>query len=194
MQSKLSRKRKTRGLTIIETLVSATISILVLYSSVLLMFAGTTSWYKGEGKMLAETQSQRGVRIISQKLREAMAVTVDANGMGVNFRYPQKDGDGNYITPAVWDNVTRRLEYSDGRILLTEGGSSRVLCGNVILTDPKSTSGTAPYVPFAKGAGAITRQLTVMLATQTNTSRGAYTKSRSRETIYLRNIPELSRG
>lgn len=177
-----------------ETLVSATISILVLYSTILILFAGTSTWFKGEGKMVAESASQRGVRIVSMKLREAMSVTVDANGMGLDFRYPAKNGDGSYVTPAVWDNVARRMHYASGNIYLTEGGNTRILCRNVILTDPRSTSGTAPYVPFAKGAGAITRQLTVMVATQTSTVGGNYTKSRSRETIYLRNIPELSRG
>lgn len=191
---RIARRRKTAGATLVELLVGSSISMLVLYGAVMLMVAGSASWYKGEGKILAETQSQRAVRLISSELREAMSITVDANGLGLNYRLPQKDGNGNYIVPAQWDNVTRRIELSGTNIRILENGNPRVICRNVILTDPKSTSGEAPYVIFAPGAGTITRQLTVMVVTQTGTYRGGTTTSRSRETLFLRNIPELLRG
>lgn len=193
-KSPTPRRKKTAGVTLVELLVGSTISMLVLYGAVMLMVAGSASWYRGEGKILAETQSQRAVRIISIELREAMSITVDANGLGLNYRLPQKDGLGNYIVPAIWDNVTRRIELSGTNIRIVENGSPRIICRNVILTDPKSTSGTAPYVIFAPGAGTITRQLTVMVVTQTGTLKGGTTTSRSRETLFLRNIPELLRG
>lgn len=193
-QSRHGRRRKTAGVTLVELLVGSSISMLVLYGAVMLMVAGSASWYKGEGKIQAETQSQRAVRVISAELREAMSITVDANGLGLNYRLPQKDGNGNYVVPALWDNVTRRIELSGSNIRIVENGSPRTICRNVILTDPKSTTGEAPYVIFAAGAGAITRQLTVMVVTRTGTYKGGTTTSRSRETLFLRNIPELLRG
>ncbi len=183
------------GFTIIETLVSTTVSFLALTGAVSLLVAGTSTWYKGEGKMLAETQSQRSVRMISGELREAMSVTVDGNGLGVSYRLPVINGStGNYTTPAIWDNVVRRIEYVSGTIRVVTDGESRILSRNVILTDPQSSGGAAAYVIFAPGSGFIIRKLSVMVATQTATTKGSYTKSRSRETVYLRNIPELSRG
>ena len=187
--------RKNRGVSLLEVMVSSTVSLLAITGAVALMIQGSTVWYKGEGKMLAETQSQRAVRMISGELREAMSVTVDGNGLGVSYRLPVIDSNtGNYTTPAIWDNVTRRIEYLEGNLRVVTGGSARVISHNVILTDPQSTGGASSYVIFAPGTGLIIRKLSVMVATQTSTTRGSYTKSRSRETIYLRNIPELSRG
>lgn len=189
----VSRRRGDRGVTLMETLTAATLTVIVLFTGIMVMVSAMNSWAQGQGRINAELQSQRAVRELSYQLRQAMAVTVDANGLGVNFRLPQKDGDGNYVVPAVWDGVTRRFEIANGKLTLTEAGASRALCNNVILTDPKSVGGNTPYIPFVPGTGSIVRQLTVMVATRWNGKRDKLVTSRARETIYLRNIPQLSK-
>lgn len=186
-------RRGIRGATLIETLTAATLTVLVLFTGIMVMVSGMNSWAQGQARINAEMQSQRAVRAIANQLRQAMSVTVDANGKGLTFRLPQKDGSGSYIVPAVWDGVTRRIEVSNGKVNLIENGATTTLCNNVILTDPKSLGGTAPYTPFTAGAGSIVRQITVMVATRWNGKRDQLVSSRIRETIYLRNIPQLSK-
>lgn len=186
-------RRSKRGFTLIETLTAATLTVMALFTSIMVMVSGMNSWAQGQGRINAELQSQRAVRAISSQLRQAMSVVVDADGKGLTYRLPQKDGNGNFIVPAIWDGVTRRVEFSSNKVNLIEGGATTVLCNNVILTDPKSSGGTAPYTPFTAGAGSIVRQITVMVATKWNGKRDQLVSSRVRETIYLRNIPQLSK-
>jgi len=181
-----------KGATLMETLTAATLTTMVLFTGVMVLISGMNSWAQGQGRINAEMQSQRSIREVSNQLRQAMSVIVDADGMGVTYRLPQVDGNGSFIVPAAWDGVFRRFDISNGNLRLTEGGAIRTICKNVILTDPKSPGGASAYVPFTKGIGAITRQVTVMIATRWNGKRDQYVTSRARETIYLRNVPQLS--
>ena len=141
---------------------------------------------------MAETDSQKAVRIVSQKLREAWGVALDANGLGLTYILPKKDGTGNYITPPTSDGVTRRIELDGTTLNIITNGVSRPVCTGVILTDPLSTNGTTPYQIFSSPAGAVTRQITIQVVTQRNTFKSAKVTSRTRETIFLRNVPELT--
>lgn len=199
-----SRKRNRRGgVTTIEVLTASALSVVATFTAVAVMISGMSSWAKGQGRIMAEGDAQNAVRTISNELREAMAVTV-LSGTAVEYRLPQKDNDGNFVVPATWDGVTRRIEWAStdggtGLIRITGGnGVSNVVCRQVILRDPQSsgftpTSGGSTYSVFTPGAGAITRQLTIMLATRANGSKNNYVVSRSRETVFLRNIPTLVR-
>jgi Tfp pilus assembly protein PilW len=200
MKSRKSNRR--RGATLIEALTASGLSILALFTAVSVMISGMGSWAKGQGRIDAEGDAQAAIRAISNELREAMAVTV-VSGTVIEYRLPRKDEAGNFIVPAEWDGVARRIEWiatgsGIGNIRVTGGTTNRTLCRNVILRDPQSsgftpTSGGSSYAIFTAGAGAITRQLTIMIATRANGSRNQYVVSRSRETVFLRNIPSLTR-
>lgn len=187
------RMNRRRGLTLLEVMTAATIGTVVLMSSLMIFVAGMASWYKGEAKIQAESSSMIAVRHISSILRESMAVSVDGNGQGLTYRLPVKNGDGTFVTPAVWDGVTRRISLTDGVLTHQEGTETDVLVKNVITTDPNSNGGTGPYVIFTPGAGSNTRQVTIMIVTEHNGYKTNKVKSRARETIYLRNIPEITR-
>lgn len=157
----------------------------------MLLYFGANGWVTGEGKIDAEGDTTGAVRTISAHLREAMAVSVDSNGNGVSYRIPVKDVSGNYVVPAVWDGITRRIELRGTTLYLTEGGSERTLCRGVSAYDPLSSGGAGTYRLFTAGGGAIIRQVTVQLVKSAEGARGYTQKGRRRETIYLRNIPEL---
>ncbi|HMS55707.1 MAG TPA: hypothetical protein PKA27_09935, partial [Fimbriimonadaceae bacterium] len=110
---------------------------------------------------------------------------------GVSYRLPVKDVSGNYVVPAVWDGVTRRIELRGNSLYLTEGGSERVLCRGISAYDPLTTGGAGTYRLFTAGNGTIIRQVTVQLVKNSDGARSYVQKGRRRETIYLRNIPEL---
>jgi hypothetical protein len=121
-----------------------------------------------------------------------MGVSVDSNGLGITYYLPQKDGNGNIIVPEVTDGVTRRIELDGTTINMIASGNSRSICYNVVLTDPNSPGGTAPYQIFVPGGGTTTRSLTVMVVTQRQGYGAETVTSRNRETMYLRNVPQLN--
>lgn len=186
----MKRRSKNRGLTTVELLMASTISAGVLFTSVMLFLFGMAQWSRGEAHIAADSGSQVAVRAIAAELREAMAVTVDSDGLGLSYRLPKKNGSGDWITPVEWDGVSRRIFYENGEVRIT-GDKNRVLCEHVVLNDPQ-WDGNHAYKVFSAGAGSITRQLTIMVVTKTNEYKNEWSTSRSRETIYLRNVPELT--
>jgi hypothetical protein len=198
-----SRKRNRRqGATMVELLTASALSVLATFTAVAVMISGLGSWAKGQGRINAEADAQRAVREVSNELREAMAVTV-SSGTAIDYRLPAKDESGNFVVPATWDGITRRVEWVStgtgiGSVRITAGSSAHVVCRNVILRDPQSsgftpTTGGSSYSIFTAGPGTITRQLTIMVATRANGSKDQYVVSRSRETVFLRNIPTLTK-
>ncbi len=192
MKTKRTFRSRRRGATLVEIVVASGMTTLVLFGAILAFLSGMTNWIRGQGRMDAESQSQRAVRALSQELRQAMSVTVDVNGLGLTYRMPAVDVNGDYVVPVVWDNVVRRAEYNNGTVRVMTGGIEHIVSRNVILTDPLSNGGSAAYNIFTAGGGAITRQLTIMVVTRTNSARNETVTGRIRETVYLRNIPSLT--
>jgi hypothetical protein len=190
----MNRKRRTRrAFSLVEVLLSSTLTVTVLMVAVGTFLTGMVGWARGQGRIDAEEGAQQGVRIVSQTVREAMSVTVDANGQGLTYQMPATDGTGNYTVPVVWDGITRRLFLSNGNLMVSANESSRILCKGVITTDPLTTNGTGTYRIFTPGGGAVTRSISVMVVSQRSADGNKMATSRSRETIYLRNIPDLFR-
>ena len=190
----MSRSRKKRlGATLVELLTGAAITILVLVGSMSILVAGSASWAQGLGKIGAETDAQMSVRLISQDLAEAMSVTVDSNGEGLTYRLPSTDGSGNYLLPVTWDGITRRIQVQGNSLVLTAGSATRFLAKDLIFTDPLSANGTGSYQVFTPGPGTVTREVTIEIVTSRSGYRNKTVHSRSRETIFLRNIPVLTK-
>ena len=179
----------------LEVVISSGMTVFILVGVVSIFLLGMTTWFRGQARIDANGSTQRSVREISNELREAMFVSVDADGKGITFQRPAKDGTtGDYTQPEVWDNVTRRIALnSSGELWLSSNGTNvRRFCNNIILTDPLSTGGTGAYKPFTPGAGSLTRAVTIMLVAQKSNDKNEKVTSRSRETIVLRNVPQLT--
>lgn len=189
MQGK--KRRTLRGTTMIEVLVASVVSFLVLSGAAAALLFGMAGWARGQARIDSETQAQQAIRQVSKLLREAMVVNVDGNGQGLTYRLPVKDDNGGFVLPATWDGLDRRIEISGSDLNLVVDGTTRTLCSGVILTDP--LAGNQAYQVFTPGAGTITRQLWMKLATSTMSGdRQQKMTSRGREMIYLRNIPQLT--
>jgi hypothetical protein len=177
--------------------IAAGLSALVFAGIGVLLVGGMSTWIMGEAKVDAESTAELGIRTVTNELRSAMLVTVDSNGLGLTYELPAKDSSGNYVSPLVWDGVSRRFALANSTLYKSYGGSSFGVVTGVTLTDPLSPSGTGTYQIFTPNAGAITRQITVELVTVrdgvTSTAYNAKTNARNRETIYLRNVPQISR-
>ncbi len=190
------RMRKKRGATLVELLVSSGISLLVLGAALATLYSGMRSWIMGASMINAEVDGSQAVRRLVSDLREAMAVTVAADGRSVSFRMPQRDANGDFIVPPLWDGVSRRAiltETTGGKFTLAVGvtGSEIPVSRNVILIDPESGTGTA-YRVFSPGPGTVTREIHLMVVTRTNGPRNEPIYHRIRETLFLRNIPSIT--
>jgi len=185
------KRSRRRGSTLAEVALAASVSVLVITGAIGTFLMSTKTWLQGESVIDAGNNANQAIRTISKIMREAMSVTVDSNGLGLSYRMPIKDSGGNYVMPITWDGVSRRIEMN-GTSLQVTGDGTRIICKGIQLTDPSSAGGTTPYTIFTAGSGSITRSLTIMLVTQRAGLNGKINTSRIRETIYLRNIPELT--
>lgn len=184
-------------MTLLEALVASSITVTVLGTAMTVWLATARSWTRGSGKIDAETQSRKAVRTITDELAAAMDVAVDGNGLGITFHVPKKDNNGDYAVDVlgqpVSDGVDRRFYLSNGKILYYDGGGTRTIARNVITTDPLSNGGSQAYKIFVPGQGAITRQVTVMVATRTSGPGKEQVTGRKREIVFLRNIYNTNR-
>jgi hypothetical protein len=177
----------------VEVLVASGVSSFVLLGTLSVFVSGVSSWTRGNRRIDVETQSQTAVRKVADELREAVQVTVDADGNGITYFRPRLDGNGNFQINVrglpVSDGVARRFFVLNGQLMHDSGAGPRTLCQNVILTDPLSPNGTVAYRPFVSGGGMVVRQLTVTIATRRRDGEGRNLTGRKRQTVFLRNVP-----
>lgn len=169
---------------------AAGLSATVLVAGVGMFLVGMRSWIKGEANMVASSNSQKALRMVSNSLREAMDVTVTGGGNKVTFVLPKKAGDGSFINPMVSDGVTRTIERTGGQIVMTTGGTSRIVARSILSREPTAS---VDYPLFTAPVGSVSRSLTIKIVAGSTGVRAETIIDRARETVYLRNVPQLSR-
>jgi hypothetical protein len=182
--------RRRRGATMIEVVVGAGVSVVTLIGGVGCFMAGMMSWMKGVGAMDSISKSQESVKMVSQQLREAMSVKITDSGNVVTYSLPAKNGSGEYALPLISDGIIRKFVLSNGSLTHQVGPNSRVIADHVLDNDPNTGS---PYTVFEANNGTVTRQVIITLVTTRQGYRDNWTPSRARESVYLRNVPQLSR-
>lgn len=185
--------RRSRGFTLFEVIFAAALTVFVAFAAISLQYAAMRGWRNGDQQLDLDSNAQRAVRTISAELRDALSVTIDADGLGLAYSLPAINGSGAITIPMVADGVVRRIELRNNTVRVTDGANTRVLARNVILTDPRSTGGTVAYRLFIPNGGTLSRSITVMVVTQGTQVGGGLKNSRSREIVYLRNLPEPTR-
>jgi len=189
-----TRSIRQRGSSLVEVLLAATTTVLVLTGAIGTFVMCSKTWLQGESRIAVQGDVSSAIRTISKELREAREVAVDANGNGLTYKKPAKTAGGDYIMPLVWDNVTRRIELNGTSLRITANGSpDRTICKGLRLTDPSSPGGSTPITIFTAGAGISPRSITIMLVPQRNGLAGAKDNARLRETIFLRNMVEVTK-
>jgi C-terminal processing protease CtpA/Prc len=128
---------------------------------------------------------------VRDNLKEAMEVTIDPDGNGINFKLPAKDANGNYITPLTYDGISRRFALSSGSLILTVNGNSTTILTNVVTKDHRGDGSSPTYQIFTPGTGSIIRIVTVQLVTDRVIQNGQHAYGRVREQILLRNTPQI---
>lgn len=189
------KSHRRRGATLVEVMISTGLSALVLTGSLATLYAGSKTWVRGQSQIEVDLDGSQAMRRLSVELREAMAVTVASDGLSLTYRTMARNADGSFKSPPEWDGISRRarvvsLSGSRFRIEIGLSGQESGLTNQLILIDPMDQNRS--YRVFQAGAGAITRQLTVQLVTRVNGPSGEPLYYRTRETIYLRNIPSIT--
>jgi Tfp pilus assembly protein PilW len=190
----------------VEVIVGSVISVIVLSSAVTLFISVVGAWARGETMMEGENDTREVVRVMSMELREAMWLSIDTDGMGVTYRKPRKTASGDFEIPTVWDGVDRRMFLDGSTLKIRDASNTRILAKGVMATDPfrtvahamqaKKTTDTMPVAPLyrifeAPNVG-IVSEVTITLVTSGRGANGGETvRAKKRETITLRNIPEL---
>lgn len=186
------RLRTRRGFTLVEGLVAAGISALVMLGAVVLLLTAGAAWGRGQSKIDATGGAQASMRIIDAELREATKVTVDSDGKGLTYQLPVKDGQGNYVVPVASDGVDRRIEFAtvDGSLVVRLGptASKRVIMRGALTTDPDSN---VSFKPFTPGPGSTVRSVKVRLMTSFYGSHSERMVGSAEETVNVRNAPVL---
>ncbi len=196
MKRKTQRARRRGGFTLIEAVTAALMTVMVVGGAIGTMMVGMRSWTQGQGLVEAELDAQQSMRAVVRELRESMAVTVDNDGKGVSYRLPARDGSGEFIVPAVWDGVTRRISIvanNGGKFDLKIGsiGNMSRISKSIVLTDPEQLG--IAYRPFEAGPGTIKRSITIVFVSNALGAKDRVTYSRNREVLYLRNVPSLTK-
>lgn len=210
----MTKKRLVRGFTLLETMVTAIVSVMVLGSCLVLYIMGASDWARGENAIDVEASSRQGVRRVSNELRQAYYVSIDANGMGLTYRRPALDNQGNFTLPLVWDGKDRRIFVSNGSLFINDGtGANYRIVRNIVTKDPFLSSGGQSnriwnlesakndddnntgnsYRIFTAGPGSVTRSVIIQLVTRNAGGLRAVVFGRNRETIYLRNVPQVNK-
>lgn len=199
----MKARRKQRGVTLVESVTAATITVMVLSVGISGFLTGMQSWLTGQVHIDAEVRGQQSLRSLTQELREAMSVTISSDGKTIDYRLPSRNESGDYVTPAVWDGITRHVYVSEiegelhgnserrYRLRIGYEGHYRTLTDNIILHDPDAT-GRPSYKPFQPGSGSIMRQFNVLLVMLPTTTNNETIHNRVRETVFLRNVPSVT--
>lgn len=191
-------RSKKSGATMVEAVIAATLTVMTMTVTIMSFLQGMQTWVNGQGQLDADVNAQQVVRRLSQEFREAMSVTVDANGLGLSYRLPARDANGRYTVPPTWDGIERRCylvndpQSATYNLWVGPVGSARKISSRVVLNDPESVN-NGTYRPFTAGPGSVTRELIVMLVTRGTRSDGHWNHSRVRETLVLRNVPATTR-
>jgi hypothetical protein len=171
---------------------AAGLTATVVMTSVAIFLFASYTWLKGSAHVMAEADSELAIQAIDRQLRESLLIAVDANGNGLTYELPLHNPDGSYAVPEVWDNVTRRIALSGTSLVMTSsGGPTQVLARSIYPYDPLA-SGQTTYKIFTAPAGQKISFLTVMIVTSQLDGQQNLITSRSREAVYLRNLPQAA--
>jgi hypothetical protein len=185
-------RKGQRGFTLVEAMFAAGLTITIVTTTLTLFVTGMMAWSRGEANIMSETGSHVAIRTIANTLRQAMSVTTDANGLGITYVLPLQ-ANGTDVMPLTSDGITHRFELDGTTLNMVDNGVvTRTLCKGVILTDPLSANGSQAYVIFTPGPGSVPTTVTVEVANVYASWQGTTISARNRETVYLRNVPQIS--
>jgi len=167
--------------------------MLMVIGACSLFFGATKQFYSTEADVDITQSNANGIRYVTQKIRQAMNLTISNNGLTVSYTMPAYSnyyddvtGERELVVPMVSDGVARSFTVSGSN--LYDDKTGQCLVKNIILTDPDPTSSqyNQTYAPFQLTTIGSRRALTINLISQRKRSTiNRY--SRMKTTVIIRN-------
>lgn len=180
---------RCRGVTLPEVLLGVSVLAFVTFGALLALVGTLSGWATGQARIQAEVDAQRALRRVTEALKEAMWAQVDGDGMGITYQLPARDGSGNIAFPLAWDGIERRIELTGTDLRICDNAGCQTILTDVTTVDPNRPSGG--YVMFVPSAGTTVRQVTVQIVVRRTVRPGHDVWARTRESVRLRNVPQL---
>lgn len=186
--------RKQHAITLAELLVGMSLFMMLLMGTLTLLISGLNSYGKTTTDVNVDQPASQALRRISETLRPAMSVTLDAATNKLSFKLPQKTlspssytGEKEYIVPLVADATNYYYQVKDGKLYEFPGG--RVLLTNIesVDPDPQSSQYNQPVTPFQSTTIGAARCVTLNFITA-DTFKGVKRYSRLKTTVILENV------
>lgn len=184
---------KKFGMTLIELLVASATTMMLVLGACTLFFAASKQFYTTEADVDITQSNANGMRYVTQKIRQAMSLTITDSGKSVSYVMPayssyvdSTTGEYELVVPLTADGVARSFSVSNGT--LYDNKTGKALVKNIVLTDPDPTSSqyNQTYAPFTLTTVGSRRALTINLITQRNVSSSKrYTRMKT--TVIIRN-------
>ncbi len=182
-----------RGITMVELLVASATMMLMVIGACTLFFGASKQFYNTEADVDITQSNANGIRYVTQKIRQAMNLTISNNGMTVSYTMPAYSNyyddvtdERELIVPLVSDGVARSFTVSGSK--LYDDKTGKVLVKNIVLTDPDPASSqyNQTYAPFQLTTIGSRRALTINLITQRSVS-STKRYARMKTTVIIRN-------
>lgn len=185
--------RRRRGFSIVEIMVGLTLLAMTLIAVVSLFITGFRSYYRTSAKVELAQKNAQGIRVVSERLADAINVAVSADGRTITYNLPMRmatpdpvTGEREYLDPLVPDGVSRTFTINAAGKLTD--GTARTFVSRITLTDPDTSSSTYKqvYKPFTISTVGSSKALTINLVTLQKI-QGKDQFSRMKTTLLLRN-------
>lgn len=181
---------RLRGVTLPEVLLGVSVLAFVVFGALLALVGTLSGWERGQARIQVEVETQRALRKITDTLQEALWAEVDADGMGITYHMPQRDGSGNITFPITWDGIERRIEVAGSNLQICDDRGCTTILTDVTTVDPNHPGGGS-YLMFVPSGGTTVRQVTVQIVVNRAVRADLTVWARARESVRLRNVPQL---
>lgn len=176
--------RRVRGSMMLEVVVASALSVIVIMLLVNTQIMVLRNYQRTIDHNTANRATYNALREVREIAQQAVSVSV--SGATASIILPQRDAAGRFLSPVQPDTanpVVVQVNFSTGRLQLTQNGQTRTLLTNLSNVTPQG----ATYSPFsvqtlAPGVMAFHIRLSVRQGQGTNMQRIWY-----EETILLRN-------
>lgn len=185
---------KKRGVTLIELLVGMSLMAFVMLGVCSMFITGMLNTEKRQKDATLSEDAVQGVRYLTERLRNAMAITIGTGGRSITYTLPRRSSSDDAITgekellyPIVSDGVSRSFSINTRKQLIDSDGS-RVLVRDVATVDPETTSSqyNLSYPVFQLTTVGSRRAVTITLIAKADVN-GDPRFVRMKTTVLLRN-------
>jgi len=187
---------RKRGFTIVESIIGVILFTIVSLAGLALMIQGTTEFQMTSSETNLNNENAQGIRYVTQKLRNAMSVSITNGGAQITYVVPKMSDTVNAVTgekelvyPLTSDGLTHTMtvNYVTGK--LTDNFTGQTIVRDVQKLDPEKSSSQygLVYQPFQLGTIGSKKSVTITLITlDTIGAKTRYVRLKS--SVLLRNL------